>query len=504
MSALGADAPAPARRGRGAGRHVPPAERTVFGHPRGLATLFMTEMWERFSFYGMRAILVLFLVAPTSDGGLGLSLPEATGVYGIYDALVYVAAMPGGWVADRLLGARRTVMLGGVVISAGHFLMLAPGIGGIVGGLGLVVCGTGLLKPNVSTMVGALYGPEDTRRDAGFSIFYMGINLGAFLAPLAIGPIGQDVSWRLGFGLAGVGMLVGLAQLAYGTRYLGDVGRRAPQPLLAPERARALRRLGLALLALAAIVGIWLGGVVSAVGLERGITLLIVAIPILWFTRAFKLAADEAERDRLRALVALFCASAVFWMVYDQSGSVMSIFAEQDIAPKVAGIEVPASVYQALNPMYILLLAPLMALLWVRLGRRQPSTPVKFAIGLSLVAVGFLLMVGAASAAGAFGKASPLWLVVVYAVLTVGELALSPVGLSAATRLAPAAAAGSTMGVWFLSISVGDAIGGELGALVPVLGMGPWFAVMACFPVVAAVVVLLYRRRIVRWMRGLA
>ncbi len=480
---------------------VPPTERTIFGHPRGLATLFMTEMWERFSFYGMRAILVLFLVAPTSDGGLGLSLPEATGVYGIYDALVYVAAMPGGWVADRVLGARRTVLLGGVVISAGHFLMLAPGTASIVGGLGLVVCGTGLLKPNVSTMVGALYGPEDTRRDAGFSIFYMGINLGAFLAPLAIGPIGQDVSWRLGFGLAGVGMLFGIAQLMVGTRYLGEIGRRAPQPLLAPERARALRRLGLALLALAAIVGIWLAGVVSAVGLERGITLLIVAIPILWFTRAFKLAADDAERDRLRALVALFCASAVFWMVYDQSGSVMSIFAEQDVAPKVLGIDVPASVYQALNPMYILLLAPLMAMLWVRLGRRQPSTPVKFAIGLGLVAAGFLLMVGAASVAG---KASPLWLVVVYAVLTVGELSLSPVGLSAATRLAPAAAAGSTMGVWFLSISVGDAIGGELGALVPVLGMGPWFAAMACFPIVAAVVVLLYRQRIVRWMRGLA
>ena len=191
-------------------------------------------------------------------------------------------------------------------------------------------------------------------------------------------------------------------------------------------------------------------------------------------------------------------------MVYDQSGSVMSIFAEQDIAPKVFGIEIPASVYQALNPLYILLLAPVMATLWVKLGRRQPTTPVKFAMGLGLVGVGFLLMVGAAAAAGEFGVASPLWLVVVYAVLTVGELSLSPVGLSAATRLAPAAAGGATMGVWFLSISVGDAIGGELGALVPVLGMGPWFAVMACFPIAAGIVVLLYRKRIARWMRGFA
>jgi proton-dependent oligopeptide transporter, POT family len=493
VSALAAPAPAPA-----------PAERTIFGHPRGLAVLFMTEMWERFSFYGMRAILVLFLVAPTSDGGLGLSLPEATGVYGIYDALVYVAAMPGGWIADRVLGARRTVMLGGVVIACGHFLMLAPGTGGIVGGLGLIVCGTGLLKPNVSVMVGALYGPEDTRRDAGFSIFYMGINLGAFLAPLAIGPIGQDVSWRLGFALAGVGMIFGLAQLLYGTRYLGDIGVRASQPLLSDERARALRRAGLGGLALAAIVAVAVSGVVTTVVMERAITVAIVAIPIVWFRRAFKQAADEPERDRLRALVALFCASAVFWMVYDQSGSVMSIFAEQDIAPTVFGVEIPASVYQALNPLYILLLAPVMALLWVRLGRRQPTTPVKFAIGLGLVAAGFLLMVGAAAAAGELGVASPLWLVVVYAVLTVGELSLSPVGLSAATRLAPAAAGGATMGVWFLSISVGDAIGGELGALVPVLGMGPWFAAMACFPIAAGIVVLLYRRRIARWMRGLA
>ncbi|HST42759.1 MAG TPA: peptide MFS transporter [Conexibacter sp.] len=477
-------------------------EHTIFGHPRGLATLFMTEMWERFSYYGMRAILVLFLVAPTSDGGLGLSLGEATGIYGLYSALVYVAAMPGGWIADRLLGARRTVILGGVVITLGHFTMLAPGTGGIVAGLVVIVIGTGLLKPNISTMVGALYRTDDPRRDAGFSIFYMGINLGAFIAPLAIGPIGQDVSWRLGFALAGVGMLFGLAQLLLTQKDLGDIGLRPGAPLAREERGRVARRGGLALIPVAALLALFLLGAISAVGIEHAITFLIILVPVAWFTFAFRHAADEGERDRLRALLALFCASAVFWMVYDQSGSVISIFTEQDVAPDVLGVSVPSSVYQSLNPLYILLLAPVMAALWVKLGARQPSTPLKFAIGLGLVALGFVLMVGAAAATGDGGKASPMWLVVVYLVLTVGELALSPVGLSAATKLAPAAAAGSTMAVWFLSVSVGDAIGGELGGLVSSMGMGPWFGMMAAFAAAAGVFMLLGRRRVTRWMLG--
>jgi POT family proton-dependent oligopeptide transporter len=479
---------------------APPRERTILGHPRGLATLFMTEMWERFSYYGMRAILVLFLVAPSSQGGLGLSLGEATGIYGLYSALVYVAGMPGGWIADHLLGARRTVILGGAIIATGHFAMLVPGTGGIVAGLVVIVIGTGLLKPNVSTMVGQLYSRDDGRRDAGFSIFYMGINLGAFIAPLAIGPIGQDVSWRLGFALAGIGMLFGLAQLVLGSRNLGDVGMQPGAPLTPEQRGRAARRGGVVLVVLAAVAAVYLVGAISAVGLERAITLAIVAMPIAWFTWAFRNASDPDERSRLRALLALFVASAVFWMVYDQSGSVMSIFTEQDVAPTVFGADVPSSVYQALNPLYILLLAPLMAALWVRLAARQPSTATKFAIGLGLVAAAFLLMVGAAAAAGSAGKASPLWLVIVYAVMTVGELALSPVGLSAATRLAPSAAAGSTMAVWFLSVSVGDAIGGELGGLVPDMGMGPWFAMMAAFAAAGAVFMVGGRRRVTAWM----
>ncbi|MFL5821363.1 MAG: peptide MFS transporter [Solirubrobacteraceae bacterium] len=480
-------------------------ERSFFGHPRALATLFFTEMWERFSFYGMRAILVLFLTASAAKGGLGISVGAAAAVYGLYNALVYVAALPGGWIADRLLGHRRAVLYGGVVIAIGHFAMAFHGLTFVYGGLLAIILGTGLLKPNMSSMVGALYSADDPRRDSGFSIFYMGINLGALLAPLVVGYLGQEIDWHLGFAAAGVGMAFGLIQYVAGTRRMGDIGRMPPSRATRQEVRRVVRgvlagaAVGLALLAFDAFVTN-----ISASVVEKAIGVTILAIPFLYFGRHFRSGALTAvERSRLRALVILFAASVVFWLIYDQSGSILSIFAQDKVRLEVLGIHFPASFFQSVNPIFILALAPLISLLWVRLGARQPSTPVKFSMGLLLVGVSFLVMMLAASAAGASGRVSPLWLVGVYFVQTIGELTLSPVGLSATTKLAPAAAVGTTMGVWFLSISAGDVIGGYVGGLYEHLSLPLYFGALGALTILAGVLMVIGSRHVVRLMAGL-
>jgi proton-dependent oligopeptide transporter, POT family len=480
---------------------VEPAEATVFGHPRALATLFLTEMWERFSYYGLRAILVLFLVAPASSGGLGLSVGEAAGIYALYSALVYTMALPGGWVGDRILGQRLAVLVGGIVIAMGHFVMLINSVTLIYVGLGIIVLGTGLLKPNMSTMVGALYSDDDPRRDSGFSIFYMGINLGAFLAPLVVGYLGQEVDWNIGFAAAGVGMAFGIGQYVLGWRWLGEIGRRPTQPVAPDQRRPLLLRAGAGGGALVAIVAAL--AVTAGIGTaEYAIDALIIALPIVFFARALRGGVrTPTERNRLRALVILFVASAVFWLVYDQAGSTLSVFAEDETRHSIFGADFPASWFLSVNPVFILALAPVFAWLWVRLGDRQPRTPVKFSIGLLLVALSMVVMVLAASAASD-GSVSPLWLVAVYFIQTAGELTLSPVGLSASTKLAPRDAVGTTMGIWFLSTSVGDVIGGQVARLYDAVSLTVYFTVLGIITAAAGVALLLVARPISRLMSG--
>jgi POT family proton-dependent oligopeptide transporter len=480
------------------------SQKTFFGQPRPLVTLFLTEMWERFSFYGMRAILVLFLVAPKSDGGLGYGVAAAAALYGLYNALVYVMSLPGGWLADRVLGARRAVLFGGVVIAAGHFTMAVDGATSVYAGLGLIVLGTGLLKPNMSAMVGGLYAADDPRRDSGFSLFYMGINIGALLAPLVCGYLGQDVSWHLGFAAAGVGMVFGLVQYAIGTRRMGDIGVKPGQALRPDERRRTLRGVlagagvGLALLAFDALVTN-----ISADAIEKAVGVAILAVPVVWFTLTFRRTdLTKVDRSRLKALVYLFAASAVFWILYCQAGSTLSIFAEDSTRDSVLGIHFPASFFQSVNPVFILALAPLIAWLWLALGKRQPSTPIKFSLGLLLVGASFIVMMLAAEAAGG-GRASPLWLIGVYFIQTVGELCISPVGLSTATKLSPAATVGTTMGVWFLSISAGDVIGGYVAGLYDDISLTLYFGLLGLLAIAAGVLVVAGRRHIVSLMAGL-
>ncbi|MER5334265.1 peptide MFS transporter [Micromonospora sp. NPDC002717] len=444
----------------------PPSGRTFFGHPRALSTLFLTEMWERFSFYGMRAILVLYLTASVADDGQAMGEASASAVYGTYNAMVYLMALPGGWVADRLIGARRSVLWGGVVIAAGHYVMAIPTRWSVFAGMTLIVVGTGLLKPNISTMVGDLYDRDSPRRDAGFSIFYMGINIGGFAAPLVTGFLGEKVNWHLGFGAAAIGMTFGVLQYVLGRHNLGDAGARPADPLLGADRRRALTRVGAvaALVALAVVVL----AVAGAFTVDTVVNLLAAATVLITVGYFVRIMVDRelsaTERSRMKAYVWLFVFAAAFWLIYDQAGSVLNIFAADNTDRDVAGFTFPASWLQSVNPILIIIGAPLFALLWLRLGHRV-STPVKFAVGLVLNGLSFVLMAAAAQAAVGGDLVSPWWLVAVYAIQVAGELSLSPVGLSATTKLAPVKYASQMMGLWFLATAVGDAIGGQVARL---------------------------------------
>src|SRR5436309_7649078 len=450
---------------------MPIGDRAFFGHPRGLSTLFFTEMWERFCYYGMRALLIPFMTAPIASGGLGFDTGVAGAVYGLYTSMVYMTNLPGGWIADRLIGQRRHVLYGGILIACGHFSLAFPALATFYLGLTLIIVGTGLLKGNVAVIVGRLYAPTDIRRDAGFSIFYMGINLGAFIAPLVCGYLGQRVNWHLGFAAAGVGMVIGLVQYVLGGSYLGDAGLH-PAPAESPAAAARLRTRvqlvgGLALVAFAVIAsGLYTGALpISAKQIADAAGYFLLVLVLVFFGWLF-FGGDwsPAERRRLFAIGVLFVASAIFWSEFEQAGSTLNLFADRATRTEVLGWSFPSSYFQSLQPLFIISFAPVFAWLWMRLGRREPSSPAKFAVGLLLVGTGFAILVVAANLSANGVKVAPYWLVVTYLLHTFGELSLSPVGLSATTKLAPARVAGLMMGLWFLGISVGNFIGGRLAS----------------------------------------
>ncbi|WP_354640873.1 peptide MFS transporter [Kitasatospora camelliae] len=483
-----------------------PSGKTFLGHPRGLATLFMSEMWERFSYYGMRALLVLYMTAATTEGGLGMKVAVATAVYSVYTAMVYLLALPGGWIADRFLGARKTVALGGGIIMAGHFLLAVPASASFFVGLVFIAVGSGLLKANISTMVGHLYdGPNDPRRDGGFTIFYMGINLGAFAAPLVIGTVGQNVNWHLGFALAGVGMALGLSQFLLGTRHLSAKSDVVTSPITAAEKRTVLRKAALWLAAAAVFYGVVVAsGSFSIDWVIWPLSIAGIAIPVFVFAKVKRDPdLDEAERSKMTGYIWFFVAAAVFWMIYDQSGSTLSLFADENTASTLFGIDFPSSWFQSLNPLYIMALAPVFAWVWVALARRgkNPSTTMKFAFGLLMIGGSFLVMMLAMAAASGGVKVTPLWLALVYLVQTVGELTLSPVGLSVTTKLAPAKYASQMMGVWFLAVTAGDCV-----AAIIQLGLGDatgstwYFALQGMMAIVAGVALAMYRKKVVRLM----
>ncbi|HEV2065131.1 MAG TPA: peptide MFS transporter [Thermoanaerobaculia bacterium] len=444
-----------------------PADRQWFGHPRGLATLFFTEMWERFSYYGMRGLLLLFLVANIKTGGFGMTDRTGAAIYGLYVAAVYLFALPGGWIADRILGQRRAVFLGGCIIAAGHFSMAIPTVPSFYAGLCLIVVGTGLLKPNVSAMVGDLYPEGGARRDAGFSVFYSGINLGAFAGPIICGLLGEKVNWHLGFSAAGVGMVLGLIQYSLGGKYLGNAGLRQADPAGAAADGRSRRQLavGIAVVAAAAAVlaALHLSGVltVTLVSFATGAKYFMVGLAILYFAWVLLFGKlDSAQRKRIVAIFVFFVAAVLFWAGYEQGGSSLNLFAERLTNRLILGWEMPASVLQSVNPIFVILFAPAFGALWLRLGARQPSTPAKMGFGLAFLAFGFFLLAWGATYTVGGARVTPMWLVGTYFLHTIGELCLSPVGLSSVTKLSPRHLVGQMMGTWFMGTALGNLLAG--------------------------------------------
>ncbi|MDZ7645294.1 MAG: peptide MFS transporter [Woeseiaceae bacterium] len=450
-----------------------PAATEVLGHPRGLATLFFTEMWERLSYYGMRALLVLFMTDQVMNGGLGLTDESATAIYGIYTALVYLVALPGGWIADRLTGAQRAVFYGGIIIMCGHFVLAIPSVNAFFIGLLLVVLGTGLLKPNVSAIVGELYPPGDPRRDGGFSIFYMGINIGAMLGPLVCGSLAQSPSfgWHYGFAAAGVGMLFGVIQFRMTRRYLGGAGLAPAQAsgglADAAERRRGWRIVGFGMAAVVAFVALALSGTIELdpLAISRTSTWIILGVVTVFFASMFLFGnLDIVEKKRVGVFIVLFLGSAMFWSGFEQAGSSLNLFADRYTELELGWITLFSTWFQSVNSIFIILFAPVFAWGWVWLAQRNlnPSTPAKFGLGLILLAVGFLMMVIASTIVASGDKAMPTWLILTYLFHTFGELALSPVGLSATTKLAPRRYVGQLMGVWFVSLALGNLIAGQI------------------------------------------
>jgi len=476
------------------------SDRAFFGHPRGLSTLFFTEMWERFSYYGMRALLILFMTAPVAAGGLGFDTAKAGPIYALYVSSVYLLSVPGGWFADRVLGLRRTVFVGGVIIMLGHICLAVPSITTFYVGLALIATGTGLLKSNVSVLVGKLYTPDDVRRDAGYSIYYMGINTGALIAPIITGWLAQgdsfkrvlasagiavETSWHWGFGAAAVGMFFGLVQYTLGSKHLSPDGLypvRPSDPAAAAKVDRQVRLVGMVTAGLAlTLVVLVLSGLVGfdPEAISRNFKWVLIAVTVGFFAWLFL--SSEWTREERRSLVViavLFAAAVVFWMAYEQAGSTLNLFADRSTNNTILGHSFPASWYQSLPPLFIIMFAPVFAFVWVRLGNRNPSSPAKFTIALVLLGLGFAVMIGAATAAAGGAKVSPMWLVVSYLLQTLGELCLSPVGLSAMSKLAPVRIAGLVMGVWFLALSVGNYLAGMASSVYEIMPLPTLFTIV--------------------------
>jgi len=460
--------------------NMPPSRGSFFGHPTGLSTLFFTEMWERFSYYGVRPLLILYMAAALADGGFGFTRLQASAIVGIYASSVYLASLPGGWIADRLLGLRRAILTGAALISCGHISIgLSAFLGGRVPffvGLVLIVLGTGLLKPNISAIVGDLYPEGGARRDAGFSVFYMGINSGAFLGQLVTGFLGESVGWHWGFGAAGVGMLIGLTFFATRSgKTLGSLGldtSKHPDPVVQARqvtRAKIGITIGLGILAIVVVLA-----AVGAITLNpqligQNMTYVLVGLGVFYFGYVFTaggLVGDE--RKRVAVILVLFVFSAIFWSAFEQAPTSLNLFARDFTDRQLGTFEIPATWFQSVNSAFIIIFAPVFAGVWVALAKRGAdlSSPTKFALGLFATGVGFLIMLFAANiivGSGGTVKVSPWWLVASYFFQTVGELCISPVGLSSMTKLSPRRYVGQMMGVWFLATAVGNLIAGLVG-----------------------------------------
>ena len=439
----------------------------ILNHPKGLRTLFFTEMWERMSYYGMRGILVLFMTASILEGGLQIDNVSASAIYGIYSACVYLVALLGGWLADRHIGQQKAILYGGMIIMLGHFLLAFTNLQTFYLGLIFVVLGTGLLKPNISAIVGGLYENDLNKKESGFTIFYMSINIGSVLGFFICGYLGENVGWHYGFGAAGIGMAFGLIQFILTKSNLGSIGLKPSIELSNEVRKKELRIFNSFMLIFFLIILLGLLGYVSfdPIPIANILTVVILFIAIMYFLYLFSFGnLSEEERKKIVLILVLFFGAAFFWSGFDQAGSSFNIFAKEYTDRIILGWEYPASWLQVLNPILVVILSPFMAYMWIFLGKRMldPSLPFKFGLGLIFMAIGFLFIATGANVAMQEGMAGAKWLLLTYLFHTIGELTLSPIGLAAISNLSPKRFVGQMMGIWFLASSLGAIIAGLL------------------------------------------
>lgn len=476
-----------------------PAERTFFGHPIGLTNLFGVELWERFSFYGMVTILGYYLYYSVTEGGLGLEKSTGVGIVGAYGGLVYLSTVLGGWIADRLLGMERTVFFGGVVVMVGHIaLAVLPGLTGVGVGLVLVALGSGGLKANASSLLGTLYEPNDPRCDGGFTLFYLGINLGAFVGPLLTGLLQRHWGFHYGFGAAAIGMAVGLTQYVIFRRNLGTAGRQVPNPL--PRSA--IGPIAAAVVGVAIVVALALAtGLVTLENLSEVTTGVIVVASIAYFVIMLTSAkVAPIERSRVRAFIPLFIANAVFWSLFQQIFTVLAVYSDERMNWSIFGWTAPSSWIGSVEPVWIIALSPLFALMWTRLGNRAPSTPRKFAIGVIGMGLAFWLFV---PLSGSTGRAVPaLAVLAIMGVFAVSELLISPIGLAVTTQLAPNAFRAQMMALYFFSVGIGTSMSGTLARYYDADHEFAYFGITGAVAILAGLVVVALIPWVSRHMEG--
>ncbi len=474
-------------------------DRSFLGQPRALANVFGVEMWERFSFYGMQGILLLYLYYSAADGGLGIPQATAAGIVGAYGGGVYLSTILGAWIADRLLGSERVLFYSAIVIAVGHVaLALLPGLGGVATGLILIAVGSGGLKANATSVVGALYAKDDPRLDAGFSLFYLGINLGAFFGPVLTGLLQATLGFHYGFGLAAVGMAIGLVQYSFGRKRLPAIVHEVPNPLPASRHARYVWG---GVVAVALIVVLVLLGVITASGLVTIVIALTLVATVSYFVVILRnRQITTIERKRVYAFMPLFVASAAFWSLSQQQFTVVTIYADERLNRGLFGWELPVSWVQSFNPVFIILLSGVFAALWTRWGSRQPSTPVKFALGTALMGSAFLLFLPFVD--GGANSTPLVAMIAILFVLTVAELLIGPVGLAVTTRLAPEPFKTQMVALFFLSIALGTAVSGWLAEWYTSVSETLYFSVIGGVAIALGLLLALIARPILRLMNG--
>ncbi|KHD46663.1 peptide MFS transporter [Streptococcus hongkongensis] len=474
--------------------------KTFFGHPRGLSTLFFTEMWERFSYYGMRAILLYYMYYSVTAGGLGFDKATAASIMAIYGSLVYLSSVLGGYISDRILGSRKTVLYGGILIMLGHIALATPfGKTALFLSIGLIILGTGLLKPNVSDMVGSLYDEKDLRRDAGFSIFVFGINLGAFIAPALVGYLGQEINFHLGFSLAAFGMFIGLIQYVRdGNKYLSASSLVPNDPLSDTEKSVLLKRTTLTLVAIIlSLILLQVTGHLSIGLVINFFTLVAIIIPIYYFMtiiRSDKITSEE--RSHVYAYIPLFIASILFWSIEEQGSVILALFADEQTRLYFTffghHINFPSSYFQSINPLFIMLYVPIFAWLWAKLGSKQPSSAKKFSYGLMASGLSFLWMMLPVIFFGTNAKVSPMWLIMSWAIVIVGEMLISPIGLSVTNKLAPKAFKAQMMSIWFLSNAAAQALNAQFVKFYTVHTEVAYFGIVGGITILFGILLLFY------------